>query len=271
MTSLLSTARNADSAEKTVDQIVADIKKGTVDQSIVQAALTKGLIVKVAGHKRSAEAAGGKAAAGGHAAAAGGQQPAGGHPSHISGPKGEPHAADNIAQHILTDGYIPPKIQAALIASKHYLAPGQHPSNPTGAPKGTAAAGGRSQAGTGAAATKQHVAMGGKSPRDLVEDSLYARDIIPSSSFSLYAREAEAEAEAYAYAAAEAKFSMDDMRNLVHATETNPIAEKAVYNALTMDPNVERVSEGLVRDWVNGNGNNGGDSEKRDVYDEYYY
>ena len=124
-------------------------------------------------------------------------------------------------------------------------------------------------------ATAQRPASG-KAPRDLLDDGLYIRDF-PSSS-SLFAREAEAEAYAYAEAEAEAeaeaRFTMEDMRNLVHATESNPIAEKAVYNALTMDPNVERVSEGLVRDWVNIDGSgssSSSSSEKRDVYDEYYY
>ena len=39
-------ARNAEAADKTVDQIVADIKKGTVDSQIEQAALATKLIVK---------------------------------------------------------------------------------------------------------------------------------------------------------------------------------------------------------------------------------
>ena len=263
------TARNANAAEKTVDQIVTDIKKGTVDQAIVNAALSKGLIIKAPGTKRSAEAEAARGKATGSqtpGAQAANSQPTEGNSNHISGPKGEPHSTDSIAQHILTDGYIPPKIKAALIASKFYLAPGQKASNPTTSPKGRKGASKGVTQGSNAAAggspQGRQQATSAKDPRDL-EDSLYIRDIP-----SIYAREAEAEAEAeaYAYAEAEAHFTMEDMRNLVHATESNPIAEKAVYNALTMDPNVERVSEGLVRDWVKV-----GNNEKRDVYDEYYY
>ncbi|MCJ1240151.1 hypothetical protein MMC14_008151 [Varicellaria rhodocarpa] len=45
--------------------------------------------------------------------------------------------------------------------------------------------------------------------------------------------------------------------------QKNPKAEQAVYHALTIDPNVEKVTEGLIHDWTSS-----ADLGKRDAYAE---
>ena len=230
----LLTARNAQAAEKSVDQIVADIKHGTVDPEIVQAALAKGLIIKAIGPKarRSPELEARRAAV-------------------IKGPKGMPHAPSKIAQHIASSGYIPPKIMEALIASKHYLRPGQKPSNPTAPPQGKPGRQGNAAAQGGAtgnnkkvnSATPNSKKIGG---RDLEE--LYVRDLE-----NIYAREAEP------------GVTHEELKALIHATQRDPEAEKAVYHALTMDRNVEKVTENLVKDWTTKE-----DMEKRDAIADAY-
>ena len=61
--------------------------------------------------------------------------------------------------------------------------------------------------------------------------------------------------------AAEAGVTHEELQALVQATQKNPKAEQAVYRALTMDPNVEEVTEDLIRDWVSSE-----DLGKRDTY-----
>lgn len=156
----------------------------------------------------------------------------------IQGPKGVPHAPSKIAQHIASSGYIPPKIMEALIASKHYLRPGQTPENPTARP----------QSGPGIAVIQKSANHNNKKVfrRDL--EGLYARDID-----NIYAREAAP------------GVTHDELKALIYATQRDPEAEKAVYQALTMDPNVEKVTENLVKDWTTKE-----DMEKRDAMVEAY-
>ena len=171
----------------------------------------------------------------------------------IQGPKGQAHAPSKIAQHIISGGHIPDKIITALIDSNHYLRPGQTPANPTAPPKAKAKSGQNGLAVTPPAKNKPMGAGGPPSPpprkpatpihraRDL-EGGYQSRDVHER----LYSRAAEAEAEAEA----EAGFSHEELQALVHATQSNPQAEQAVYHALTMDPNVEKVTEGLVHNWA---------------------
>ncbi|MCJ1393663.1 hypothetical protein MMC18_006539 [Xylographa bjoerkii] len=253
-------ARNAEAAEKTVDQIAADIKKGTVDPAIVQAAKAKGLITEVTKPKRSLQL---EARAGA-----------------ITGPKGQPHDTMTVAQHIMTDGYIPPAISQALVASKHYLVPGQSSQNPTKPPAGGAAKGGKGK--TSASPSSGKTAKGGKrdlSPRDVASlyvrdvediyerdfDDLYERDVeglyerdvegLYERDFdSLYERDLdglyERDFDGLYEREAEPEVSHKDLKALMKATMHNPAAEKAVYQALTTDPNVEMVTEQLIAEWA---------------------
>lgn len=230
----LLTARNAQAAEKSVDQIVADIKHGMVDPEIVQASLAKGLITKALGSnaRRSLELEARR-------------------PATIEGPKGMPHAPSKIAQHIASSGYIPVKITDALIASKHYLRPGQTPSNPTAPPQGNP--GKQGNAATQSSVTGNSKKVSGAAPnskkvggRNL--KGRYIRDID-----NIYAREAAP------------GVTHEELKALIRATQRDPEAEKAVYQALTMDPNVEKVTENLIKDWTTKE-----DMEKRDAIIDAY-
>ncbi|MCJ1473667.1 hypothetical protein MMC13_002318 [Lambiella insularis] len=59
---------------------------------------------------------------------------------------------------------------------------------------------------------------------------------------------------------AEAKVTYAEVKGLVNAVQRNPKAGNAVYHALTMDPNVEKVTEMLVEDWTTE-----ADMEKREA------
>jgi len=57
----------------------------------------------------------------------------------------------------------------------------------------------------------------------------------------------------------EAEVTYEQITDLAAAVQSNPGAGHAVYHALTMDPNVEKVTEQLVADWVTSN------NQKRDA------
>ena len=190
----------------------------------------------------------------------------------------------------MANGYIPPKITSALVASKHYLVPGQTPDNPT-APPGSAAAPGAATAKAGSRAgarpAKGASAAPGATPaiagRDL--SGLYAReisDIYARELDSLYERDFddlyerdfdglhERDVDALIerdlhdfFARAAAKVTTDESVALAKAIQSDPKAKTAVYHALTMDPNVEKVTEQLVADWTTD-----ADMQKRDAYAE---
>jgi hypothetical protein len=77
--------------------------------------------------------------------------------------------------------------------------------------------------------------------RDLYEQGLYERDLLDERDLitrAIFERDPEAEV------------TYDQITDLAAAVQSNPHAGHAVYHALTMDPNVEKVTEKLVADWV---------------------
>ena len=219
----------------------------------------------------------------------------GGNSAHISGPKGQAHSETKVAQHLMAGGPVPDKIKAAIIASEKYLAPGQTRDNPT-APPGRGKGRGASRAG---AASASGAGRGGETApaltardlsglysreisdvyvRDL--DSLYERDppelyerdfddLYERDLDGLYERDMDAliERELNEFFAREAdKVTTDQIVALANAIQRDPHAKHAVYKALTMDPNVEKVTEQLVADWTTEE-----DLQKREAEAEAYY
>jgi len=254
-----STERNANAAQRTVDDIVANINKGKVDPKIEAAAIAAGIIQG----KKPAGAARRWLIEARQAPPAGGAPPSGG--AIITGPKGQAHDTTQVAQHIGAGGYIPLKVKGALIQSNHYLVPGQDPNNPTAPPKGAQGA----QGGNGG---KKGGKKGGK--RDLSMDGLYERDLAAMYERDLY-DQGLYERDLYDQGLyerdlferdPEAMVTYEDIQGLAKAVGRNPKAGKAVYKALTMDPNVEQVTEKLVADWLTD-----ADLEKREAeaYESY--
>ena len=259
------TARNAAAADRTVSEIVANIKKGTVDPKIEAAAIAAGIIQKKPAGKRSLLEA---------------------RANLIKGPKGQPHDTSLVAQHVGSGGYVPDQVKQALISSKHYLVPGQSPNNPTAPPKqskGKTGAGRKQKgaaAGVGAVTAAPGVSQRDLSmelyERDLYDQGLYERDLYDQGLYErdfydqgLYERDLY-EPSLYERAIferdPEAMVTYDEIKGLAKAVGRNPKAGKAVFKALTMDPNVEQVTEKLVADWLTD-----ADMEKREAeaYESY--
>ena len=177
------------------------------------------------------------------------------------------HSSSKVAQHIMANGYIPPKIQQALTASKHYLVPGQTPDNPTAPPgRGAASRAGRAR-GPRELGSLYERDLADLYERDLAD--LYERDLedLYERDFDgLHERDIDAliERDLHEFFAREAdKVTPDQIVSLANAIQRDPQAKKAVYKALTMDPNVEKVTEQLVADWTTDS-----DLAKRDAYAE---
>jgi hypothetical protein len=86
--------------------------------------------------------------------------------------------------------------------------------------------------------------------RDLYDQGLYERDLLDERHLiarAIFERDPEAEV------------TYEQITDLAAAVQSNPGAGHAVYHALTMDPNVEKVTEKLVADWVTSN------NQKRDA------
>ena len=248
-------ARNAEAAEKTVDQIVTDIKHGTVDPQIEQAALATKLNVKYPSSKASRDL------------------------NHdprdvtskliLKGPQGLPHAPSRVAQHIISGGRIPEKIQAALVASKHYLRPGQTPADPTAPPKSKP---GKPLAGPttspkGTPGQKDEAPppdrrkhYSGRSRTQMAPGVSRAR---ASSSKLIGTQHLEGlEIQDFRHQlysrAVEVRLTHAELQALIRAAQKDPDAEQAIYHALTMDPDVEKVTKGLIQNWTSSE-----DLEKR--------
>ena len=76
--------------------------------------------------------------------------------------------------------------------------------------------------------------------RDFYDQGLYERDLYDQGIYQrdLFERDPEA------------MVTYDEIKGLAKAVGRNPKAAKAVYKALTMDPNVEQVTEKLVSDYL---------------------
>ena len=261
-----------------MDDIIANIKIGKVDPQIEAAAIAAGVIIP-----KSKNAAGAPAGAGKPAGA--GTPPGAGGPI-ITGPKGQAHDPTKVAQHITVGGYIPPRIVKGLQESNFYLLPGQDPNDPTAPPKkdkkgneqqkdkkqgGQDKKGGQSKPATpavpvGQKAQRRDLGMDRLYQRDLaamyerdLADQLYQRDLYERDlADQLYERdlyepslyERDLSNQGLFERDPEAMVTYDEIKGLAKAVGRDPQAGQAVYQALTMDPNVEQVTEKLVADWL---------------------
>jgi hypothetical protein len=248
--------------------MIANIKIGKADPAIVAAAMAQGIILQKPG-----SAAGAPAGAG---------TPPGAGGAIITGPKGQAHDTTKVAQHILAGGYIPPRIVKALQESNFYLLPGQTPKNPTAPPKKDKKGNeqqkdkkqgaqdkkaGQSKPATpavpaGKKAQRRDLGMDRLYQRDLaamyerdLADQLYQRDLYDQGLYerdlyepSLYERDLSN--QGLFERDPEAMVTYDEIKGLAKAVGRDPQAGQAVYQALTMDPNVEQVTEKLVADWL---------------------
>ena len=130
-------------------------------------------------------------------------------------------------------GYIPPKIKAALIATKHYLVPGQSPEKPTKPPanKASTPKTGLVQ-GQGKSNSLRGPATGSLRGRDLDFGDLYVR--------------------------AEGTVTLEDFVGLINAMESNRKTRKIVLKALNSEPKVQQMTEALIRKYA------AGDKDKRE-------
>lgn len=253
--------------------MIANIKIGKADPTIVAAAMAQGIILQKPG-----SAAGAPAGAG---------TPPGAGGAIITGPKGQAHDTTKVAQHILAGGYIPPRIVKALQESNFYLLPGQTPKNPTAPPKKDKKGNeqqkdkkqgaqdkkaGQSKPATpavpaGPKARRRDLGMDRLYQRDLaamyerdLADELYQRDLYDQGLYErdLYERdlyepslyERDLSNQGLFERDPEAMVTYDEIKGLAKAVGRSPQAGQAVYQALTMDPNVEQVTEKLVADWL---------------------